>query len=144
MSEHVDSWEGPGGYGPLVQFLYPPPAERRVSAIIAWWERRRPLYNLVVGTCGIWTLGFHTLVHGPPPGAAVAVVVVGIMANLAYTLGPVVEVTTTCLWGRRVLPIGPLLFRQGVLFSVGLTLVLPLIILTLGAVARTVGWLLVG
>ncbi len=144
MSRHVDSYEGPIGYGPLVRLLYPAPAQRRACAIIAWWERRRPLYNLVVGACGVWTLGLHTLVHGPPPEPAVAVVAVGIMANIAYTLGPVVEVTTTCLWGRRVLPVGPLLFRQGVLFSVGLTLVLPVIILTLNAVAKTVGWLLVG
>ena len=37
-----------------------------------------------------------------------------------------------------------MLFRQGVLFSVGLTLVLPTIILTIGAIARTLGWVFAG
>ena len=55
---------------------------------------------------------------------------VGLMANIAYSLGAIVEVATNKLWGRKVLPVGPALFRQGVLFSVGLTLVVPLIFMT--------------
>ncbi|MFV1988810.1 MAG: S8 family serine peptidase, partial [Gemmatimonadota bacterium] len=62
-----------------------------------------------------------------------AVLAVGVFANIAYTLGSVVEVTVNNRWGRKLLPVGPVLFRQGVLFSVGLTLVLPTIILTIHA-----------
>jgi hypothetical protein len=43
-----------------------------------------------------------------------------------------------------MLPVGPVLFRQGVLFSVGLTFVLPTIILTIGAIAKMLGWIFAG
>jgi len=71
-------------------------------------------------------------------------VAVGAIANIAYTLGSIVEVTVNNVWGRRVLPVGPVLFRQGVLFSVGLTLVLPTIILGVGVIAKTLGWVFAG
>ena len=147
MSEHIDSYEGLLGDSALVRLLYPTPAERRAGAIIKWWEKRRLPYNLIVGASGLATLGLHTLVHGRPGGtfgAVGAVVAVGVMANVAYTLGSIVEVTVNNVWGRKVLPVGPVLFRQGVLFSVGLTFVLPMIVLTIGAIAKTVGWIFAG
>jgi len=147
MSEHIDSYEGPSGDGALVRLLYPTPAERRAGAIIKWWEKRRLPFNLIVGASGMVTLGVNALVYGLPGGPVGflgPVVVVGVLANVAYTLGSVVEVAVHRLWGRRVLPVGPILFRQGVLFSVGLTLVLPMIILTIGAVAKTLGWIFGG
>jgi hypothetical protein len=144
MSEYMDSYEGPSRDGALVRFLYPAPAERRAGAILGWWEKRRLQYNLIVGASGLATLGLHTLVYGGPEGTLGAVVAVGVMANVAYTLGSIVEITVNKLWGRQVLPVGPVLFRQGVLFSVGLTLVLPTIILTIGVIARTLGWFFAG
>ena len=62
-----------------------------------------------------------------------AAMAVGVFANVAYTLGSIIEVTVNNVWGKKVLPVGPMLFRQGVLFSVGLTFVLPTIIITIGA-----------
>jgi hypothetical protein len=144
MSEQIDSYEGPRGHGALVRLLYPAPAERRAGSIIKWWEKRRLSYNLIVGASGLATLGVHTLVHGVPPDTAGAVLAVGIFANVAFTLGSIVEITVNNLWGRKVLSVGPVLFRQGVLFSVGLTLVLPMIVLTIGAIARTLGWIFAG
>ena len=144
MSEHIDSYEGPSGDGALVRLLYPAPAERRTGAIIKWWEKRRLRYNLIVGASGLVTLGLHALVHGLQGGTLGAVAAVGIFANVAYTLGSIAEVTVNNLWGRKVLPVGPVLFRQGVLFSAGLTLVLPTIIITIGAIAKTVGWIFAG
>jgi len=144
MSEHIDSYEGPTGDGPLVRLLYPTPAERRTGAIISWWEKRRLRYNLIVGASGLATLGLNTLVFGASEGMFLGVVIVGVLANVAYTLGAITEVTVQKLWGRKVLPIGPMLFRQGVLFSVGLTLVLPTIILTIGAIANILGWIFAG
>ena len=144
MSEHIDSYEGPSGDGSLVRLLYPAPAERRTGAIIKWWEKRRLPYNLIVGASGLATLGLHALVYGLNGGTFGAVVAVGAIANIAYTLGSIVEVTVNNVWGRRVLPVGPVLFRQGVLFSVGLTLVLPTIILGVGVIAKTLGWVFAG
>ncbi len=140
MSHHMDSYAGPRGDGALVQLLYPAPAERRTGAIIRWWEKRRLPYNLIVGAGGLMTLGLHTLVHSIPGETVEAIVAVGVMANVAYTLGSIVEVTVNHVWGRKVLPLGPMLFREGLLFSVGLTLILPTIILTAGAIARIMGW----
>jgi len=144
MSEHIDSYEGPSGDGALVRLLYPTHAERRTGAIIKWWEKRRLPYNLIVGASGLVTLGLHALVYGLQGGTLVAVGAVAVMANVAYTLGSIVEVTANRLWGRQVLPVGPLLFRQGVLFSVGLTFVLPTIIITIGVIAKTLGWIVAG
>jgi len=144
LSEHIDSYEGPRGDGALVRLLYPRPAERRPGAIIGWWEKRRLPYNLIVGACGLTTLGLHALVHGLHGWTFGAVVGVGVFANVAYTLGSLAEVTVNKVWGRKVLPVGPVLFRQGVLFSVGLTFVLPTIILTVGAIAKTLGWIFGG
>lgn len=144
MTEQIDSYEGPSGDGALVRLLYPAPAERRTGAILKWWEKRRLPYNLIVGASGLATLGINTLVHGIPSGTLMAVVAVGVFANVAYTLGSVAEITVNNLWGKKVLPIGPVLFRQGVLFSVGLTFVLPMIILTIGAIANILGWIFVG
>ncbi|MDH3734605.1 MAG: hypothetical protein OEU54_13835 [Gemmatimonadota bacterium] len=147
MTEHLDSYEGPSGDSALVRLLYPAPAERRAGAIFKWWEKRRLPYNLIVGASGLATLTLNALVFGPPSGAAEVffpIAAVGIFANIAYTLGSIVEVTVNNRWGRNVLPVGPVLFRQGVLFSVGLTFVLPTIIITIGAIARTLGWIFGG
>ncbi len=73
-----------------------------------------------------------------------AAMAVGVFANVAYTLGSIIEVTVNNVWGKKVLPVGPMLFRQGVLFSVGLTFVLPTIIITIGAIAKTLGWIFAG
>ncbi len=144
MSEHIDSYEGPSGDGALVRLLYPAPAERRTGAIIKWWEKRRLPYNLIVGASGVATLGAHWLVHGLVPGIFGDVVAIGLFANVAYTVGSVVEVTANKIWDKKMLPVGPMLFRQGVLFSVGIAFVLPMIIITIGAIAKTLGWIFAG
>jgi hypothetical protein len=108
--------------------LYPEAANRRTTtSIIGWWETRRPTYNLIVGSAGLVTLGVVRVVswlppHMPMPIGWQPIVVYGVMANVCYTLGWVLEVAAQRLWGDRVRPIGPPLFRQGVAFSVGLTM----------------------
>ena len=144
MNEPIESFEGPSGDSALVRMLYPAPAERRPGAILRWWEKRRLPYNLIVGASGLAAAPLHTVVHGVPPDFFTGVVAVGVFANVAYTLGSIVEVAVHTLWGRKILPIGPVLFRQGVLFSVGLTFVLPTIVIAVGAVAKILGWVFAG
>lgn len=133
----------------LAEFLFPAPAPRRTGAILAWWERRRLVYNLMVGAAGslslaaFWTVN-TVLGSGPQVVASlVFAAVFGTMANLCYLLGPVTEILIGRLWGRRVLPAGPTLYRMGLTFSVGLallpTLVL-MIVLVVSTVARTLGF----
>lgn len=132
----------PGGTA-LGDFLYPAPAERRVGAIIGWWERRRLPYNLIVGAVGLapLTLGllFTSLVPTLQPVDMIrAVIWWGGLANLCYTLGPAAEIALHKLFGPRLLPAGPLLFRAGVTIAVGVTL-LPLIPLVIGFIVRILG-----
>jgi len=126
-------------------FLYPPPAERRTGAIFRWWERRRPAFNLVVGTSGVIAVAVAAVVSVLPPSAPgfrflfLPIVVYGVLANVCYSLGAVVEIVLHKIWGKDVLPAGPALFRAGLTFSVGLTLVFPTIIVIVGWVLRVLG-----
>ena len=54
-----------------------------------------------------------------------AVVAYGIAANVCYSFGYLMEWLLDRLWGDEVAPVGPTLFRHGLVFSVGLT-VLPI------------------
>jgi hypothetical protein len=111
----------------LTEFLFPAPARRTTGAIIGWWERRRLAYNLWVGAAGLVSLGafgLATLLVGGNLFWAIWVpaAVFGTMANVCYLLGPATEILIQAIWGRRVLPTGPMLFRIGLTFSVGLAL----------------------
>lgn len=117
--------------GQLVDVLYPLP-DRRGTALsnLAWWESKRLTYNKAVGGAGLITLATVTFFFSlppfpePPPLSflAVGTAVYGIAANLCYSLGWVVERAARRLWGRETPDLGPLLFREGMIFSVGLTL----------------------
>ena len=129
----------------LANFLFPAPAERRVGAIMRWWESRRLPYNLIVGAAGLFSLAVGQTVawifsdSGMVPWQPV--VAFGVLANVCYSLGPVVELSIQKLWGRTVLPVGPALFRMGLTFSVGLAF-LPALIITMLTVVRIIAIML--
>ena len=117
--------------GQLAEVLYPLPDRRRTAlSNLAWWESKRITYNKAVGGAGLFTLTsvafFFTLppFSEPPPLAflAAGAVVWGIAANVCYSLGWIVEQTARRIWGRQTPDMGPLMFREGLIFSVGLTL----------------------
>ena len=69
---------------------------------------------------------------GPPAGFLVGgAIVYGILANLCYFLGPSVEMFLYRLWGDDAPRAGPALYRQGLSFSIGLTL-LPILLFGMG------------
>jgi len=131
----------------LVEVLYPLPDIRRTPlSLLRWWESRRLTFNKAVGAAGLVTLaGFSIMALLPPdpmpvgnlPGLLVGAAVYGILANGCYSLGWLAELAAQRLWGRRAPDVGPLLFRQGLIFSVGLTL-LPLLLGCLIWVLRVV------
>jgi hypothetical protein len=45
-----------------------------------------------------------------------------IIANVCYSLGPVVDILVLRRWGSRYQSVGPTLFRYGLAFSIGLSL----------------------
>jgi hypothetical protein len=112
----------------LVRLLFPVPDVRRSPAtLLVWWESRRPTYNLIVGGTGLVTLAVLRVLSWLPPHIPfdvplALVVVYGICANLCYTFGFAVEALLQRLWGEEVAPVGPTLFRHGLVFSIGLTL----------------------
>ena len=110
-------------------------------SIVRWWESRRFLFNLSVGSAGLVSLAMATLIrHLPPhPGSFpvpwVGVLVYGVLANLCYTLGPVGDLVLRRALGERAPAVGPVLFRYGFVFSLGLTL-LPIPLAALGWLLR--------
>ena len=125
----------------LTEFLFPAPARRTAGAIVGWWEKRRLVYNVAVGAAGVVGIGVGALFAALPPFSSVflppwqAVVVFGLGANVAYFLGPAVEILIDRIWGRQVLPTGPALYRMGLTFSVGLAL-FPLLVTMIVWVAQ--------
>jgi hypothetical protein len=114
----------------LVEFLFPAPAERSTGGILKWWESRRLAYNAMVGGAGLITLGvtrIFTWVISEPFIPWQPIVAFGILANLCYLFGPAAEIAIDKIWGRKVLPVGPALYRMGLTFSVGLALLPALI-----------------
>ncbi len=129
----------------LGNFLYPTPADRRAGAIIRWWEARRLTYNLVLAGSGVLSLGVMGLFQSLPPNApglrfaVLPLLVYGLLANVCFGLGPAIEIAVEKLSGGRILPTGPLLLRAGLTFAVGLTFVLPTILMAISYVARIIG-----
>jgi hypothetical protein len=132
----------------LVDRLYPLPDRRRTPlSLLRWWESRRLLFNGIVGGTGLVTLGGVWLVSALPPVSepvplafmATGAAIYGLLANVCYTLGWWTEMLARWAWGRQAPDLGPVLFRQGLIFSVGLTL-LPLIFISLAWVASVVLW----
>lgn len=131
----------------LNDVLFPPADYRRTAlSTLVWWESRRGTYNLIVGGTGLVTLAVIRVITLIPPGLPNVfdwkpVVLYGVLANVCYTFGWGLELALNRLMRRRAPMLGPALFRQGVAFSVGLTL-LPIVIVSIGWVLRVASWFL--
>lgn len=125
----------------LGDLLFPPAASRRTTlSLLSWWEARRGTYNLVVGGTGLFTLLVIRLIAWLPPGFPMhlswqPVVAFGLFANVCYTFGWGIEALMQRVWKDKAPVIGPALFRQGLAFSVGLTL-LPILLASFAWVVR--------
>ena len=122
----------------LTRMLFPLPDYCRTpGSLLRWWESRRLTYNLFVGGAGLVTLSVMALVNSLPPNAPgngivwFAVFGYGVLANVGYTAGWLAEVGMRAVWGEEAPHAGPALFRQGLSFAVGLTLLpIPLVIVS--------------
>ncbi len=128
----------------LTRILFPLPDSRRTpGSLLGWWEARRLTYNLFVGGTGLLTLAAVLLFDLlPPRGPTVGplwrgVLVYGVLANVGYSLGWLAEMAMRALWGEAAPEAGPALFRQGLSFSIGLTL-LPIPLALIGWAVRLV------
>lgn len=106
--------------------------------VVKWWEARRPVYNAVIGATGLITLGTVAALHpGPPLMFAAFAVGFGILANVCYTMGPVVDIAVRRFMKEEAPSVGPVLFRYGFAFSLGLTL-LPI---PMAVIGKLLQWL---
>jgi hypothetical protein len=130
----------------LGELLYPPADYRRTTlSMLSWWEARRGTYNIIVGGTGLFTLLVLRLISWLPPFVGFSfdvrpVLAYGVLANVCYTFGWAIESVAQRLWGDKCPPLGPALFRQGLAFSVGLTL-LPILLMSFGWTVKVIGLL---
>ena len=137
----------------LQRLLFEPTIERTPLRVIQWWESRRLSYNVIVGLTGLGTLvwvnalelalgnGWLIAPWSGPHAAQqrVAIGVYAFAANLCYSMGWVVETLAERWLKRPVYGLGPALFRHGLVFSVGLTLLPALIVTVAGIAGRIFG-----
>ncbi len=99
---------------------------------IIWWEKRRPLFNLVLLVVGVATIIIIELVGSwvLPPGEdamepialVIGIVGYGIAANACYTLGWITEIQWNGGDSSQTRALRPKVFRLGLIFSLILTL----------------------
>jgi hypothetical protein len=113
----------------LTRLLFPLQAEvRSTASIFKWWESRRLTFNVIVGGTGLVTIAAMKLIAALPPLSMSmpifwpGIVAYGFLANVCYSLGFVTEATMQRAWHDQTPRVGPAMFRQGLVFSVGLTL----------------------
>ncbi len=129
----------------LTRALFPlPDYDRTPRSLFLWWEARRLTFNLFVGSAGLVTLACLELVSLLPPALPAplfiwrGVLIYGVLANVCYTGGFLAELAMRWLWREKAPLAGPALFRQGLSFAVGLTL-LPIPLFALGWLIRLAG-----
>ncbi len=135
------------GVSALTRLLFPAPAEvRSTTSIFRWWESRRLTFNVIVGGAGLVTLAAVKLIALLPPlsmsmpVAWPGVLVYGFFANLFYSFGFVTEAAMQRAWREETPRVGPALFRQGLVFSVGLTL-FPIALMSINWVFQVLKWI---
>lgn len=131
----------------LQRLLFEPTLVRSPLRVVQWWERRRLSYNLIVGGTGVAVLVYVNALEVllgqgmfmPKAGhsgidALVAIGAYGVAANVCYTFGWVVENVVERWLKRPIYGLGPALFRHGLVFSVGITLI-PAAVITFANIA---------
>jgi hypothetical protein len=107
------------------------------AEIIKWWELRRIPFNIAVGITGVFTCVVILIVATvssstfgeslglpDPPGIAIfGIIGYGIVANLCFTCGWVVEILVRTIWQEKAGAFAQISFSVGLLFSILLTLV---------------------
>jgi hypothetical protein len=123
--------------GTLVErYLFSPlRAPQSAWDVLRWWERRRPFYNLLVGSAGLLTVlvaQIQRLVAPPFEGPPLAFILAyAIAANLFYSLGAPIHLLLRRTLKESAGPVAQAMFRYGLAFSIGLTLLpIPLFIVS--------------
>jgi hypothetical protein len=125
------------------------PAENPSSFgnIVAWWELRRIAFNMLVGAVGIvsfivnlwlWTAYIQKPGESDGFNPALSAIFFGIMANVFYTSGWIVEGVALAVRKRGSMAVGPRLFKLGLVFSLVLAS-LPGLFMVFAAMLKILG-----
>ncbi|MDC4224478.1 MAG: hypothetical protein MPW15_09680 [Candidatus Manganitrophus sp.] len=114
----------------LAWFFETPVEPRPWWKVITWWELRRIPYNLAVGVVGLISFLFfflfihlaHELKPGEDAIEPLALFVAPILINFAYTAGWVSELLLRFFWRSGPHPVGPVLLKLGLIFSIAVVL----------------------
>lgn len=93
---------------------------RTIQDILSWWEWRRPLYNVLVGMCGL--PGLLCLMSKGWYFMLIPIAFYAIAANVCYTVGWNTELAARQLFGEKARSFGPICFVMGTVFSMLLTI----------------------
>jgi hypothetical protein len=121
--------------------------------VVAWWELRRLPYNMIVGATAALSLAVFFAVAftcersvgvplgrpGPPLLVAIAIIAYGIVVNVFYTGGWILELLVAKLWHVSTPVFGPIAFTVGTAVSVVVTLVPAGLVILLAAVTSCRG-----
>ena len=97
-----------------------PANDESLLTAFAWWEKRRLVYNLIVGCSGLFGIvlfpffGLITLL---------GILIYGFMTNVFYTFGFIIEVASKHYFKSKdnLIPRRKTLFIAGLIFSVLMT-----------------------
>ncbi|MBV8879302.1 MAG: hypothetical protein JO332_05035 [Planctomycetaceae bacterium] len=89
--------------------------------MIAWWEKRRIAFNILVGLYGLVALvlfycailGSDLLSDGEDAFEPTALIVAPIVINVLYILGWMVEISLRSIWPSLSPTFGPVLLSTG-------------------------------
>lgn len=133
----------------LVEILYPLPDSHRTRlSTIRWWESRRLVFNQAMAAAGLVSLIGMVFISALPPYPTymapdvmlVGAAFYGALANVCYTLGWMTELLARMVWGRSAPNMGPLLFRQGLIFAIGLSF-LPMLLAAIFWMVSVIRWI---
>ena len=115
---------------PECGFAVPPDGPASMGELVRSWENLRLYYNGILLMPGLGVLSlFVSRLHMPADGAVASGIFVAVGANIAFFLGPLVELYLRgFLLGGRALGRGRLfIFSVGVMVSLGLFAVIALL-----------------
>jgi hypothetical protein len=106
--------------GALVALLTVPAGNRGFREILRWWEKRRGLYNAIIGCALLLGFGWFAVIHSWLffTLSLISVPLTLIGANLGYSLGWIGEYLLGRLFGIKSTRLGPMLFLAGTSVSI--------------------------
>ena len=102
---------------------------RSLASVILWWELRRPVFNLIVGLCGLLTLIALSIVnHAPGYYLLIGTITYFVVLNLSYTTVWMIDLVVHYFSRGKGAKFREKLFQQGTVFSVMVTLALTVLL----------------